>query len=232
MTWRRLALLLAVSIGVAAGGCDGGSSGTGITTAQGNVASIAAALGLAGGMNRAANTGMVVAVASSMHPAASDSLEGIQVSVEGTQISGETNAQGFFHMSGDFDSDVTFLFERASDGLSARLRANVPAGGTLTMNDVHIDTAQGVAVPQKEDVEFAGLISSIDCPGERLVLVSAQKPTDGDQYVVVLAGSTVKDANGAPVSCDALKVGESAQTSAIVNPDGTFGDADIVVGGS
>jgi hypothetical protein len=59
--------------------------------------------------------------------------------------------------------------------------------------------------------------------------VSQQSPADGDQYAVVLAGSSIVDAMGAPVPCTALATGEDARVSGTVNDDGTFGDATITL---
>lgn len=229
MTWRRLALFLAVVLGAGIGGCDGGSSGTGITTVQGNVANVDLPAGrFAGAADhpvsmRGTGDG---AAAASQNPG---SLGGIRVSIEGTEISAETDSRGIFRVRGDYDSEVTILFSRAADDLMARLNVNVPAGGILTMTDVQIDAARGSVVPARQGVEFAGLISAVDCEAETLVLVSAQKPDDGDQYIVLLTGSSIRTQSGEPVPCSALAGGDSVEARAVVNDDGTFGEAEIVV---
>jgi len=212
---QTLALL---AIGLLLGGCatDGGSSGTGITTAEGNVAGITTAMA-------AALSGRAGELA------AQGDLGGIRVSVEGTDIAADTDPSGAFRVRGDYDSVVTLLFARAQDQLAARLQVNVPAGGTLTLNDVELDAASGKALPQSQSVVFDGTIVAVDCgPGE-LRFVSQQSPDDGDQYAVVLAGSSIVDAMGAPVPCTLLAPGEDARVSGAVNDDGTFGDATIAL---
>jgi hypothetical protein len=194
---------------------DGGSSGTGITTAEGNVVS-------------------VLRAAAAMSPAPRDvrldeALGGIRVSVEGTDIAGETDSSGAFRVRGDYDSEVTLLFARAQDGLAARLAVNVPAGGTLTLVDVALDAASGTAQPQHQGVDFDGTIVAVDCAAGELQLVSQQRPDDGDHYVVLLASSTVVDAMGADVPCARLTPGEDAHVVGAVEPDGSFGDARVVL---
>ena len=77
---------------------------------------------------------------------------------------------------------------------------------------------------------FNGLVASADCPGETLRLVSSERSaTDTDVYVVRLDSSSLHDANGMPVSCDQLTVGEAVALAGSVNADGTFGNCDIVV---
>ncbi|HZR81157.1 MAG TPA: hypothetical protein VFD92_08665 [Candidatus Binatia bacterium] len=202
MTWRRLASL-ALVLAVFCLGCDGGSSGTGITTAEGIVASV--------------------------DPATDGSLAGIRVAVEGTDIAGTTDENGFFRVQGDYDSEVTFLFTRASDQVSARLSVNVPAGGTLTMEAVRIDAARGVAVAERQDVAFDAIIAGIDCAHDLLSLVSQQKPNDGDEYIVDLPTAQIHDPAGNEIACGALETGTRAYATANVYPDGTFGHADIVI---
>jgi hypothetical protein len=117
-----------------------------------------------------------------------------------------------------------------TDGASARMEVNVPAAGTLTLNDVTLDERSGKATAQSTNVAFHGLVASADCLSEVLRLVSSERsPTDTDVYVVLLDTSSLHDANGMPVACDQLTVGEAVQLAGIVNPDGTFGDCDIVV---
>jgi len=214
MKLQRLALL---AVALLLGGCatDGGSSGTGITTAEGNVASI--------------TTAVAAMASSSAARTLQESLAGIRVSIEGTDIADETDASGAFHVSGDYDSVVTLLFARAQDDLVARLQVNVPAGGTLGIKDVVLDASNGTAKPQSQSVVFDGTIVAIDCTAGELRLVSQQRPNDGDQYVVLLAGSTIVDGMGAAVSCPSLEDGEDARVAGAVNPDGTFGHATIAL---
>ena len=220
MKLQRLALL---GLALVLGSCsiDGGSSGTGITTiTEGNVASVVTVAASAAGM---------VPARGAAGFARSGSLAGIAVSVEGTDVRDETDASGAFRLSGDYESEVTVRFVRAQDGVEARVAVNVPAGGTLGLQDVTLDAATGTAVPASQSVLFDGTITAIDCAGGELQLVSAQRPDDGDVYVVRLAGSSIVDEAGAPIACTALSIGQDATVSGSVAPDGSFADATIEV---
>jgi hypothetical protein len=222
MKLQRLALLgLVLLLGSCA--IDGGSSGTGITTiTEGNVASVMSTAATASGM---ASMGEIAA------QAGGGSLAGIAVSVESTGVRDETDASGAFRLSGDYESEVTIRFVRAQDGIDARLAVNVPAGGTLGLQDVALDAASGSATPASQSVLFDGTITAIDCAGGELQLVSAQRPDDGDVYVVRLAGSSIVDEAGAPIACTALAVGQDATVSGSVAADGSFADATVEVTG-
>jgi hypothetical protein len=223
MKLQGLALL---GLGLLLGSCalDGGSSGTGITTiTEGNVASVVTAT--------ASTPGMVRSFASGASPAASGTLAGIEVSVEGTGVRDRTDATGAFRLSGDYESEVTIRFVRADDRLEASLAVNVPAGGTLGLRDVALDDASGTATPAEQSVAFDGTLTGVDCAGGELQLVSRERPDDGDVYTVLLAGSSIVDASGRPLACTALSAGSDATVAGSVNPDGTFGDATIEVGG-
>ena len=223
MKLQGLALL---GLGLLLGSCalDGGSSGTGITTVtEGNVASVVTA--------SASAPGMVQGSGNDASATASGTLAGIAVSVDGTSLRDETDATGAFRLSGDYESEVTIRFARADDGLEASLAVNVPAGGTLGLQDVTLDAASGAATPAAQSVLFDGTITGIDCGAGELRMVSAQRPDDGDVYVVRLAGSSIGDGSGRPVACTDLAPGDDATVSGSVEPDGSFGDATIEVAG-
>src|SRR5262249_56591913 len=115
-----------------------------------------------------------------------------------------------------------------SGGGEAAIALNVPAGGTLTLNDVLVDAASGDAVAQSQGVEFDAEITGIDCPVETLALTSRHHtPDDVDVYALRLDTSTVYGEDGEVVHCDALRVGEWAFVQGLVNPDGTFGHATV-----
>jgi hypothetical protein len=157
---------------------------------------------------------------------ASTGLEGISVTVEGTNFNTTTDANGFFSLRGAFEGDVSILFQRAEDNLSARVAVNAPAGGTLTLNNVRIDNRSGQATAISQGVDFEGLISERDCAGQTLTLVSSQRgPLDTDAYTVRLNGSSLQDRNGNPITCQDLSIGERVHVTGMVNPDGTFGNA-------
>src|SRR5262249_11500856 len=145
----RNAALFSLVLALAA--CDGGSRGSGITTeALGNVASVEAALErpLSPRSRLAWLTRLLVTEGTA---AAQNALEGIQVSIEGSSIADETDANGFFSLRGNFEGSVVIRFERMTDGASARMEVNVPAAGTLTLNDVTLDERSGRATAQSTD---------------------------------------------------------------------------------
>lgn len=223
MKWQGLALL---GLGLMLGSCDGGSSGTGITTiTEGNVARVVSSAAA----SSTGRTSMAPPPARDATAAASDTLAGITVSVDGTGVHDQTDANGAFRLRGDYESEVTIRFTRAADDVDASVAVNVPAGGTLGLNDVTLDAATGTATPGSQSVLFAGTITGIDCAAGALQLVSQQRPDDGDSYVVELASSSIVDPAGQTVPCSALAIGDDATVSGSVRPGGTFGDATIVL---
>jgi hypothetical protein len=151
-------------------------------------------------------------------------FEGIMVTVEGTSATGATDANGVFSIRGNFEGQLSLLFQRAGDGLSARIAVSLPAGGTLTLNNVRIDNPSGQALAETQDVDFEGLITRVDCFGETATLVSSRRgPTDTDTYTVRLNTSSLKDARGDSVGCQNLQDGERVHVTGLVNEDGTFG---------
>jgi hypothetical protein len=219
-------LLLALVLGA----CEGGSRGSGITTeALGNVASVEVALRHSP-ESRSKLARLIRLLAPEASAVAEGSVEGIHVSIEGTSIVSDTDANGVFSLRGHFEGDVVIRFESPTVGATGRMAVNIPAAGTLTLHDVTIDGRSGEATAQSTDVAFDGLVASADCPAEILRLVSsAESPPDTDVYAVDLDTSSLHDAGGMPVACEQLTVGESVQLTGSVNADGTFGDCEIVV---
>ena len=202
---KRSALLALIAVlALYSCGLDGGSRGTGITSfAQGNVASV--------NMSTSA-------------------LEGITVTVENRGAQGVTSSKGLFLVSGIFEGRLDLLFTRSKDAIRAHTVINLPAGGTLTLNNVRIDNAHGVATPDSEDVDFDAQIIRIDCPAQNLFVVASQHaPTDTDSYVLRLDTSSLRDPKGHPISCAQLRDGQMADVQGTVNTDGSFGHALIVV---
>lgn len=204
----RLARLSLVLLLACSGCAEGGSRGSGISTSIfGNIASVQGA-------------------------GASGSLASIRVKVEGTGIHGVTNASGAFNMHGSFEGMTTVLFTLPGNGGSARLFSNVPANGRLTLSDVTVDTDSGEASAVNQGIQFEATIVSVDCTALVATVVSqSDAPEDPDQYVLRLDTSSVVDPQGQPVPCRALVGGDTASVDGSVNPDGSFGDATVVVGG-
>jgi hypothetical protein len=212
MSWKRLALLPLV-IALASCSMDGGSSGTGITTAEGNVA----------GIQRDQMMGSDVTTSTRT------AVEGIQVVVEGTDAAGETDSDGRFVARGTFNGHGTLLFRRADDDLMARMDINVPAGGTLTLHDVQIDLPQEQALAASQDVVFDALVSGTDCTRQALYLASLQN-ADGDAtYTLHLETSSLRDRHGNPVACGDVQDGDRVHVQGAAYRDGTFGAAEVQV---
>lgn len=209
MTWRRVAWL---PVMVALFACaEGGIRGSGISTSVlGNVVSVQAA-------------------ARSGAPERTD-VEGIRVAIEGTDIQGETEADGSFSLRGDFEGLVSLVFVLPGGGGEARIGLNVPAAGLLTLNNVHIDARQGTAVAETAEVDFDGVVTATDCAGGTLTMESLHHtPDDVDQYTVRLDTSTLQDTRGNAVPCSEVDEGERASVRGAVDPDGSFGEATIVL---
>ena len=226
MNRTPMALLCALALTLAS--CDGGSRGSGITTAQGNVDSVGTALRGKPAPSLLARLRSILTLEPNAH--AQSALGGIHVTVEGTSIEDETDADGGFTLRGNFEGYVVIRFERMVGGPAARITLNAPAAGTLTLKDVRLDEQSGEASARELDVAFEGLVASADCAGNVLHLVSRHRsPTDTDVYTVRLDTSSLHDAAGSPVSCNELREGDTAVLRGTVNSDGTFGQADIEI---
>jgi hypothetical protein len=227
MEWKRALLLPCIlMLGCSSCAMDGGSRGSGISTTQGNVDSVEMAAMLT--PHRGSAETLLAALRRSLWmesvASARTEFEGIVVTVEGTSATGETDANGVFSIRGDFEGQLSLLFQRADDGLSARIAVNIPAGGTLTLNNVRIDNPSGQAMAESQAVDFEGLITQIDCSGDTLTMVSTQRsPTDTDTYTVRPNTSSLEDARGDPIDCQSLQDGQQVHVTGSVNEDGTIG---------
>jgi hypothetical protein len=228
MWYIRVAFVLSFVLLVA--GRDGGSRGSGITTAEGTVESIQTAL-LAPSHQRQPSGWSTLrrCIKLEGRAEAQAGIAGIRVFIEGTSIEDDTNADGAFSLRGDFEGDVVIRFELPTTGATASIAVNVPAGGILTLDRVHLDAQSGQVTTQSQTVRFEGVVTGTQCAAETLHLVSSQRsPTDTDVYDVALEGSSIRDAHGAPLPCPALRVGDHVQLQGSVNNDGSFGSAEIV----
>jgi len=201
MRWKPAAsLLLSLALSACA---EGGGRGSGIfASVLGNVTAV--------------------------QTAAPTDVEGIRVRIAGTGAKDQTDATGNFGVTGAFEGVVNLVFQLPNAGGEGRMTLNVPAAGTLTLNNVRIDTQQEVAIAETQEVDFEGSITAIDCGALTLTMVSShESPGEVDQYVLRLDTSVVRDPQGDPVSCEQLRAGEDATVQGLVNPDGTFGDATV-----
>ena len=205
MNWRLAALLpLILTLWACA---EGGSRGSGIfTEVVGNVDSV--------------ETAMVAATG----------VDGIGVAVQGTGIRTDTDANGNFSLRGDFEGMVQLVFQLPDGGGAGQIALNVPAGGRLTLNNVTVDAQQGAAVAESQAVDFDGTITGIDCERLILTLVSTHRdPDDTDQYTLRLDTSSVHNAQGEPVACADITLGQRAIVQGFVEPDGSFGNATVEI---
>jgi hypothetical protein len=226
---KRTFVACLLSLAAALAACDGGSRGSGITTAQGDLQSVQSALRVPARettLARLARSWLRSPLASRAE--ADSGVSGVRVSIEGTSFSDVTDDTGSFRLRGDFGGDAVIRFEPPGGGV-ARFAVNAPAGGTLTLEQVRVDSAAGTATPARQTVVFDGLVVSTDCAASRIDLVSRDGgPTDTDIYVVTLEGSTLRDAEGMTLTCSALLPGDPLDVHAVVQPDGTFGDAELI----
>jgi hypothetical protein len=214
-------LALTAWLVAALAGCDGGSSGTGIsTTALGNVASVSTALRPAPGAARPTMVARLLGWFEPEHEAlALGPLEDIRVSIEGTTLSTQTDSQGQFQLRGDFAGPVPMIFE-LPDGGRASLVIVVPRGGELTLTNVHLDKHTGIATAANQHVQFGGLVNETNCAGSSATMVSDVTPTDGNTYTVLLNNATVQDQSGNSLGCANLSAGQSANVDGEVQSDG------------
>lgn len=227
MKWKP-ALLLPLILALGSCASEGGSRGSGISTeVTGNVASVQTAA--APGRTEVAAATRFGPLRALFHLAdaarAATALEGIHVTIDGSTAAGDTDAEGQFSLSGDFEGLVSLVFERASDGLVARMPLNVPAAGKLTLNNLHIDALREEATAETQSADFEGVITGVSCGGLTLTMRSVQQdPNDLDRYTVRIDTSSVQDAHGNALTCNDLHPGQQALVQrALVNADGTFG---------
>jgi membrane-associated protease RseP (regulator of RpoE activity) len=224
MNRTRTALALVLALAACAGE-DGGSRGTGISTVQGNVIAVRTAA------RPDPETRNWIAWLHELAPGAATAeadggVGGILVRIEGTPFQGRTDPNGLFSVGGDYAGPVSVLFQRPEDGLRGRIAVNVPAGGTLTLNDVEIDTPREQARARRQDLGFDGLVESTDCPRNAAAFVSRFRPDDGNRYTVHLGDSALHDSRGNRLSCSDLRAGDWVRVRGIVNDDGTIGAVD------
>jgi hypothetical protein len=212
MSWKRLALLPLLMV-LASCSMDGGSSGTGITTAEGNVV----------GIQRDPMLGSAVMASTRT------AVEDIQVVVEGTDAASDTDSDGRFVVRGRFDGRVTLLFRRADDSLTARVAISIPAGGTMTLHDVQIELAQEQAIAASQDVVFDALVASTDCASPAISLVSLTNPDSSDPYTLHLQTSSLRDRHGNLLACGDVQDGDRVHVQGAAYRDGTFGGAEVQV---
>jgi len=206
-------VLLALVMLLASCAADGGSSGTGITSVEGNVATIR-------------RDGAMMAA---LMAAPTTNLAGITVTVEGTSAAAETDAGGRFVVRGTFEGRSTLRFARAADAVAAQMTVVVPLGGTMTLHDVQLDVAAETGVADNRHAVFDALVQETDCAGDTLSLVSVSHEEGGYVYMVDLSTTFLHDGSGTAVDCAQLRAGDRVHVEATSQPDGSFTNADVGV---
>jgi hypothetical protein len=195
-------LLPLTACGSGGGGfsADGGVSGTGISSVTGNVTNV---IGTDG------------------------NVAGIRVVVQGTDVETVTGEDGSFTLRGDFDGEVTVVFE-VDDGRQARTTVDVPVGGTVDLEDVTVDPEQGEARPTRRTLTFTGVVDDVDCDGSILTVVTER---DGRRTTVRvrLGDAFVHDPAGVPVPCDRVRVRDQAAVQGEILADDSIGRADVEI---
>lgn len=205
-TLRALTSVLMLVLAACGGGgggfaSDGGVSGTGISAVTGNVAAITGDDGV---------------------------VAGISVTIAGTDLVAETDAGGFFSVSGEFDGPVTLVFARPADGLSVQVDVQVPAGGNLELADIVLDGASGEARPERREVSFRGRIDAVDCPGDRLFVVSRFESARL-VFTIRLDRMILRGTADRPIGCDDLRAGMDVVVTGIVQDDESIADGEVEV---
>lgn len=228
----RRSWLLCLLVALGSCGLDGGSSGTGITTAQGNIVSVQVAhvprksTGGVGTLFAALRAIVEIPTVAS----AGSGVEDIRVSIEGTNFTTRTDANGLFSVRGSFAGPLGLIFQRPDDGLNARIVVSVPAGGTLTLNNVRVDGQMSQTTVDSQVLDFKGLVAGTNCPGDTIALVSQQRPDDGNSFTVRVRGSNLRDSQGNSVGCQDLHGAERVSCRGVVSQrDGSIGGAEVDV---
>src|SRR5262249_13916759 len=114
------------------------------------------------------------------------------------------------------------------DGVSVRLPVSAPAGGRLGVRDLVLDATAGSAQPRVVDVAFEGRVDALACDAGRITCSSVHRTDDDDEtYDVMVAGSTLHDADGTALVCTDLAVGDRLDVDGAFVADGAIGDADV-----
>jgi len=223
MQLRSIALGFVLALSACAGG--GGSTGTGIsglTTAQGNIASAQTARRPAARRSDA-RTWLARLLESVAPVRIADAVTGVAnvtVKIEGTSLATVSDASGSFSLQGDFGGPITLVFEGIDGGVPARLGINVPTGGTLTLTNVRLDDRSGQAFVDARNLSFDGVVAGTNCPGGSLDMVSEATPDDGNRYAVNVQGAILRDSAGAPIQCPDLSTGDVLSVQGLVRDDG------------
>jgi len=218
---RQRSLVLTTALLIALAGCGGGGSGGGTasgggatSTVSGNISNTSTAMRLSSPPT------MLARVLHFFSPVteAFAGRTGIHVSVGGVET--DTDANGFFVLTGPFSGAVTVSF--GAGNRTFTLQVDVPAGGTVVLRDVDLRD-DGTAHAGGSGVKVVGTIASADCSSVPNTLTVAL----GNQNVIVDLGSSTLIKVGdqvAPGTCQDLAngAGQPVRVDAEVQPDGSL----------
>lgn len=146
---------------------------------------------------------------------------GIEVRAIGTGLSAQTDSAGNFAIFGLPDRDVTLSFERASDGISARLEG-VTAGALKVAVTKNKATKRGRGIGHP-GVEIEGVVKSF---GSGSLVVTAEHL--GDVTVAVTTDTIIRKGNQT-LTTDALVAGARVHVKAKFLEDGSKVAVEIMV---
>ena len=213
------------------GGCggitDGGPVGTGITSSiVGNVVAVQDPAPILSLENVAAQS----SAGDAPELAAVTRIQGIAVSlVERPEIANSTDADGAFHLEGDFSGAVTLRFE--TDGLEVDQSLDVPSGGVTVLLDIELDES-GLQAEAGQQLELFAKVRDVDCAGALVVV----EDRGGSIFEIALLDETVIRRDGRPeeaVSCSAIRRGISIRSRGFLDElDGNLLEATFLTLGA
>ncbi len=156
--------LLAGVLACGGGGGGGGSGSSTASTVSGNVSNQSTAM-----LERAPAT-RLARLWQWLNPVgdAYAGRKGIHVSINGVET--DTDANGFFALTGPFDGTVTVSF--GSGNRTFTLQVNVPPGGTVILRDVDLRN-DGTAHESARGFRLRGTVQAVDCAADSLTVAMA-----------------------------------------------------------
>jgi hypothetical protein len=185
--WVTCLAFTAIFVGCAA---DGGPTGTGISTINGNVIAVESSTGT----TQPTTTAVQVTI---------DEVPGIEDT---------TNADGEFELNGAFSGLLMVRFTAL--GVSVAQPLDVPAGSTIVLEDIAIGPG-AIRVRAARQLGFFGTVALVDCVAGDL-LVDDRAPLRNQFLVRVVPDTILVDGDGNSVPCSALKTGEPVAIEGVI----------------
>jgi hypothetical protein len=148
-------------------------------------------------------------------------VPGVSVAIENTSDTTSTDTQGFFRFDTERFGASTLLF--GAPGVAARFSILLPAGGEVDLVDIDIVGSKVTVGEQR--IQFQGPITGIDCSANLLQVLSGSLVAF---RVRLVAGTSITDQSGAPLSCVQLGNGQ-ASVAGTVGDNGDVTAVSLVV---